>query len=175
MSVNLFSSSYTGTMRKWKFRKQKPMFSKDNMQKHLCAQFLPCSGKLKSCEVPAKASTLWRCGGMKVWRTWALQHLKWKDGVPCFGCFSVFTLFSTLPTKDVDIYFRHSFLVILLLKRHRMPWIVVYSHTFLTKHICNFLVSNSGTEDLKGWVCVQGKKRTGRTIPQGQRTLPLSK
>lgn len=73
------------------------MFSKDNMQKHLCAQFLPCSGKPKSCEVPAKASTLWRCGGMKVWWTWALQCLKWKDGVPCFGClfFCFYPLFHT--------------------------------------------------------------------------------
>lgn len=155
------------------------MFWKDNRRKCICTQLLPCSWKPTSYEASPTPWMLWRWGWdespMEL-STKAFQRKGW-----CFLLrllFWFYTLHSLPPTKDVGSYFRYAFLVILLSKRHWMLWIAVYSHTFLMWHICNFLVLNGGTEE-KIWKdereCKGRREQTDRKIPQGQRTLPLSK
>lgn len=105
-----------------------------------------------------------KVGLEEVQQSWALKHLTWKRWSSLLWqlfCFYLLLYFSS--AKDVETCFRYAFLVVLLSKRHWMLWILVYSHKFLTRHICNFLVLNGGTEE-KIWSdeCAHKGKRMDR-------------
>lgn len=115
------------------------------------ARYLP---KLEHCEGGAGRSST-------ELSTKTLDMKRWSSLLWQLFCFYLLLYFSS--AKDVETCFRYAFLVVLLSKRHWMLWILVYSHKFLTRHICNFLVLNGGTEE-KIWSdeCAHKGKRTDR-------------